>query len=408
MSPDLADRLFAWVAQRRVAIRFQSRRLARKVGHLRSPIKVVFLAQDSLDWWSMHSLYEACRADRRFDVYVISIGWGPWLGMSSDCAALFEHLHIEAIDGRASPCALADLRPDLLVTSSPYDQYRHPAYHTERLVRSAKVVYIPYGIDLSASNGELAKTWFRQPLHRCAWRIFSGSRARARQWVEHTEVSPHRVVGLGLPVIDQTYALIGRAPPLPSDVLQATTGRFKVLYTPHHTLGGWSTFLEYGPTLRQLICEHEHFYLVFRPHPGLGPTLGSIGAMSQDEFGRYFDIERAYVDSSEAFFGLLQWADVLVSDASSMLFHFAPTGKPIVYLPCEGGAGLDALSQEYVSRACYTVPSEHELACVLVRLSRGIDPLAEARHVANRDTNSIVMTEGAGRRICQYLAATLT
>ena len=145
------------------------------------PLRIVFLAQAPRDWWSLHSLYEACLADRRFEVYVVSIGWGPWLGISGDCDALFEALGIEAVDGRASPTAIESLRPDVLVISSPYDEFRDPAYRTEQLVRSAKVVYIPYGIDFGDASGRMSAFWYGQPLQRQAWRIFTSSPARVEQ-----------------------------------------------------------------------------------------------------------------------------------------------------------------------------------------------------------------------------------
>lgn len=390
----------------RVSARLHARRLGRRSRLLRRPIRIAFLAQDPLDWWSVHSLYEACREDRRFDAHVISIGWGPWLDMWSDCRSLFARLGIVAIDGRAEPTALAELAPDVLVISSPYDAFRDRAWHTDKLLCGAKLLYIPYGIDISVGEGELGAAWFQHPVQRRAWRIAAGSPARIGQWLDHTGIARRRILGLGLPVVDQTHE--PSAPdPLPPEALRDGEGRLRILYTPHHTVRVWSTFLERGPALRRLVAEDDRLCMIFRPHPGLGPTLADLELMPEDEFAAWTAPPRIHADSGESFFSVLAWADVIVTDASSMLFHFAPTGKPIVYLPLEGGAGLDPLSQEYVSHATYVAGSDEDLAGVLWGLAEGIDPLADERRAANREGVALTMTAGAGTRLCRHLAEVL-
>ena len=308
---------------------------------------------------------------RPFHVSVVSIGWGPGLGISTDCDALFELLRIDAIDGRSTLTALTDLEPDLIVVSSPYDEFRDSSYRSEHLVHVAKVAYIPYGIDFGAKPGSMAYV-VEQPIVRQAWRIFTSSPARAGQWVEHAGVAADQVVGLGLPVLDQTYSTAGHRP-VPFDVQEASARRYKILYTPHWSLDMWSTFLQHGPTLRQLTAEDDDLYVAFRPHPGLGAELEAREVMTKDDFAKIPGTERVYVDSSyEDFFGLLRWADALVSDASSMLFHFAPTGKPIVYLDRVEGSGLGPLSQAWVSKSCEIARSEDGLVSAVRRLR--VDP----------------------------------
>ena len=130
--------------------------------------------------------------------------------------------------------------------------------------------------------------------------------------------------------------------------------------------------------------------------------------MSRRAFAASLGDDRVHFDTSDGFVGSLHWADVLVTDASSMLFHFAPTGQPIVYLHREDGAGLDALAQEWVSRTCYVVRSERELVSALLGLRDGIDPRAPARRQSIRTDHTFVFSYGAGQRICDYLASELS
>jgi hypothetical protein len=369
-------------------------------------VRIVFLAQDPLDWWSMHSLYEACRDDPRFEAHVVSIGFGPWQGVSTDCDALFARLGLSAVDGVAEPNALRDLSPDVVVLTSPYDLYRHREYHADRLARAAKIVYIPYGIDFGDRTGRMAAVFYGQPLVRRAWRIFTSSPDRVKLWAQRAGVARRCVVGRGLPVIDQTHAA-AHHPPLPTPVLAAAGDRFTVLYTPHHSIDDWSTFREHGATMRRLLDEHDDWFLLFRPHPALRRELERVGDVSGRAYEEYFGTERAYFDDSDDFFASLAAADALVSDASSMLFHFAPTDKPIVYLDRSEGAGLDELAAAYVEKACYVARTATEIEAALVRLSQGDDPLAHARRQAHRSGVPLVTADGAGRRIRDHLAKAL-
>src|SRR5262245_40726794 len=74
---------------RALTVCFQLRRLARKWRLGSVPIRIVFLASEPHGWFSMHSLYHACINDPAFEVTVVSVGWGPWKGFSSDCEGLF-------------------------------------------------------------------------------------------------------------------------------------------------------------------------------------------------------------------------------------------------------------------------------------------------------------------------------
>src|SRR6185503_6763728 len=86
----------------------------------REPIHAVFLGADPQDWLSLHTVYEACRDDPAFKVTVVSVGWGGWLNISTNCDELFASLGVPSIDGMAPDFSLASLAPDIIFTSTPY------------------------------------------------------------------------------------------------------------------------------------------------------------------------------------------------------------------------------------------------------------------------------------------------
>lgn len=393
--------------ERAVRIAFLARRLLRKLRLGRIPIRIVFLAGDPVDWGSLQSFFQACRADPAFKVTVLHVGFAGWLGISTDCRAFFAARGIRAIDGIDSPVALDRLNADLFVTSSPYDQFRPAPYAAKELQRYGRLIYITYGADFADRAGRLAKQTFGLEAQRLAWRIFSRSSRTAPQYLAQGGIPARRVVGLGLPLIDLHHEARPEES-LPPAVLRASAGKFKILYTPHHSLEGWSTFLRHREAMRSLLGDLPDCYLVFRPHPGLLPRLLHDKVMSEAEFRGFFGEERCYLDESDAYHGLFHWSDLLVSDASSFLVQYASVNKPVIYtLREDGWGGLDDSLRPEVLRGYYLAREPSEIAPLVRQLKAGEDPLAEQRAAAQKRMVHGIHQGGAGQRIAAYIKARL-
>ncbi len=393
--------------ERAACIAFLARRLARKLRLGPIPIRIVFLAGDPVDWGSLHTLFLACRADPAFKVLVLNVGFGGWMGLSSDCRAFFAARGIRSIDGIAAPVALDRLNADLFVTSSPYDEFRPPCYRVAELRRFGRLAYITYGADFADRSGRLAKQTFGLEAQRRAWRVFSRSPQTAPQYRAEGGVPARRVVGLGLPLIDLHHTA-RPADSLPPDVLRASAGKYKILYTPHHSLEGWSTFLRHGDAVRRLLADMPDCYLVFRPHPGLLPRLLHDKVMSESEFRGFFGQERCHLDESEAYYGLFRWSDLLISDASSFLVQYAAVGKPVIYtLREDGWGGLDDALRPEVLQGYYLARESAEIAPLVQRLKAGEDPLAAQRRACQERMVHGIHEGGAGQRIATYIKARL-
>lgn len=393
---------------RKLAYNFQLRRLARKLRLGTVPIRIVFLAGDPQGWFSMHSLYRACIGDPAYEVSVVNLGWGPWLGMSSDCEELFQRLNLKYIDGRRGTFRLESLCPDIVVTDCPYDQFRPPAYHSSELTFAAMLVYIPYGVDLAdPGNSREAKQTYGFPTQRSAWRIFTRSPRTEPLYKKMGGIPASRIASLGLPILDLKSADIP-LDGLPAHVRQASQGKFKVLYTPHHTLDGWSTFLKSGPHMRRILQESSDIYLVFRPHPGLAPKLEIDGIMSVADVKSYFPADRSYIWMGDNYFDAFEWSDVLVSDASSFLVQYAPTQKPVIYIHREDGCGIDDSIRPEIFEGYYVARANEDINVHLDVLKAGIDPLADVRHRCQERFSVRIFSRDAGTRIAQYLRESLS
>jgi glycosyltransferase involved in cell wall biosynthesis len=386
---------------RSVSLLFHLRRVIRKLKFGKIPIRIVFLAGDPLDWWSLDSLYHACVSDPLFKTYVLNIGMS-WSGVSTNCSSLFRQNNIEYLDGINNQIRLDLLNPDIIVTSSPYDDFRPYNYGTANLLRYAKLVYIPYGIPFADGKGNLTKMIFSLDTQKNAWRIFTRSERTVGCYKKYGSVPSHRVVSLGLPIIDQYYSS-SSSDVLPEAIRSASAGKFKIIYAPHHTIDGWSTFLRYGNHIRRLVNENKDCFLVFRPHPSLIVRLKINNLMSEEALRSFFADDRCYLYEGDDYYGLFHWSDMLISDASSFLAEYAPTRKPIIYLHREEGWGLDDTIQDDIFKSCYVARSEDEITAFFRQLKGGLDPLKGGRERYQENISVGMFTGGAGKRIATYL-----
>jgi hypothetical protein len=388
-----------------ISMIFHLRRMMRKLKLGKIPIRIIFIAQEPLGWKIVDSFYRACISDSLFMTFVVNVG-SLYLDNVEGCSAFFARNNINYLDGINNRFRLDQFTPDIIVLSSPYDDYRPYQYGTANLLRYAQLVYITYGIDFADEAGKLATWTFGLDAQRIAWRVFTRSNSTFGNFKKYGGLPSRRVVPLGLPIIDQYYSSSASGV-LPDAIQSASAGKFKIIYAPHHTIDGWSTFLQYAGHIRRLVDENEDCYLVFRPHPKLMGTLMQLNLMSEEEFRGLFTGERCYYYDGEDYYGLFHWSDMLISDASSFLGEYAPTRNPIIYTHCERGWGIDDSLREDVFKSCYVVHSMDEITEIFQQLRNGVDPLKSTRGRYQENINAGMFTGGAGKRIAAYLRDTL-
>ena len=390
-----------------VPIFFHIRRLVRKIRPGSIPIRIIFLAQDEGSWYYMESAYIACAADPAFNVKIINIGF-QIKGTLEESSEYFLRNNISFLDGLKERIPLELLNADLFILASPYDEYRPEQYSVANLLRFANYAYIGYGIDFADRAGVLAKQTFGNNTQKFAWRIFSRSMNTAKKYKKYARVPARKVVGLGLPILDYFYKST-EAGVLPDSVEAASAGKIKIIYAPHHSIYGWSTFLKYGEIIRRIVEENENCYLVFRPHPLLVIALEDYHIMSREDFQNFFTGERTYLYDGPNYYGLFRWSNLLISDASSFLSEYAPTRNPIIYLHREDGwGGLDDTIEQDIFNSCYVARSEVEIRTFFKQILNGSDPIKETRKHYQENISTGMFTGDAGKRIAQYLHKSLS
>ena len=162
------------------------------------------------------------------------------------------------------------------------------------------------------------------------WTFIAGQAARERIARKLIDFDLDRLIEIGRPQVDVTYA----GPDLPRD------DRTVVLYAP--TWEGDRPTMTYGSTAshgpamaRALVATGRH-RVIYRPHPRTGVTLRSAGE-GDAEVRRILTAANAadpraghVVDTGPNFGWQIGAADLCIADISAVTYDWLATGKPMV------------------------------------------------------------------------------
>jgi CDP-glycerol glycerophosphotransferase (TagB/SpsB family) len=153
-----------------------------------------------------------------------------------------------------------------------------------------------------------------------------------------------------------------------------------VLWTPRWSydskLGG-SHFVEYKDMPFTILKNYEDLRCIFRPHPLMFGELKSKKLMTETEVEAYVSAAEncgIVYDTGTPIDAVLDEADVLIADYSSIIIMYFLTGKPIIY--CKSQIEFNETFRK-LSQYMYIVESEEDIYRYLDQLSRGDDCLKE-------------------------------
>ncbi len=361
-------------------------RLARK-RERGEPVRVLFVCHRPQVWVSLKGVYEALKADARFEVGIVAI---PQRSPVKLLGYLNRRYASEGAEDffRAEGCVegynydtrkwldLRSLRPDYVFFQQPYNIARPPAYTSAAVSAFAKVCYVTYYVmlDLDERTVSCTPADFMRDLSF----YFSQNEADAafiRERLEaagpnlcRVEVTGHpRLEGLEKHREDRC-------------ALWRREDSFKVLWTPRWTTAeGNCHFFSYREPLTAWCAADGNAELMLRPHPQAFREWRSAGELTEAreaELRREFSQGNFHLDESEDFYPQLFTADVLITDPSSLIIDAFFTGKPILY--CASGGVNDGVT-ETLRPGLYRAETWEEAQDILNRLRAGEDPLKEVR-----------------------------
>jgi hypothetical protein len=242
----------------------------------------------------------------------------------------------------------------LVLFDNQYDALRPEAVRSTTLAaHGIRTALVPYGNNVGAGE-QMQAMQYDGALHRLAWRVFARSQTQREMFTRYCAAGADHVRVLGLPKIDRVLAADTPAADTPAaDVVRQAAGRPVVLWNPHFSLGvgGWSTFDRYLVPLTEYFAAHPEALLVVRPHFRLAHDAAEVGGSLQAMMSYLADAARLHenivLDTASDYLATFAASDALISDLSSLITEFMPTGKPVLYLHRSDSPGVNE-DAEYV------------------------------------------------------------
>jgi hypothetical protein len=345
-----------------------------------SPRKVAFLVQAPFHWSCFKTVYAAFAADPGWEVTLVAapflkhgdiVGEASWDFLARVGLPFVHHTAWDA----------ARDRPDVTLLCTPYDFSRPPELAAATLARRGhRLVYIPYGSEVGG-GAPMVQFQYQLETHDLAWRNIAFSDFNRRCFERWNPKAAKRVRVTGHPKFD---AWADRPP---RDATRPRT----ILWTPHFSVGferhlRWSTFDRHLEAVLGLALRQPELRFIMRPHPQLSWTLRHSrggAALWDGVLGFAASSHNFTIDENSSYVEAFHAADGLMTDASSLMYEFMLCDKPMLYLHCDDGAGLNEAGA-LMTQAIATGRTPADLARFVDEVARGADTRRDARNSAIR------------------------
>ena len=247
----------------------------------------------------------------------------------------------------------------------------------------------------------------RPKFHPHIWTYFEQSDAHKKLHIQHADALPHHQVVTGYPKLD-VYLEPVNTENLPWPVDNSTK---RVIYAPHHAFKNTkmriATFEWNHDLLLSFAQQYPDISWVYRPHGRIKYTITGAGFMSLAEYEDYEDswgrLENALFYPTGSYFDLFRKSDALITDSSSFLGEYLPTGKPVIWLKArKPNVKLNSIGKK-ITDTYYQVSTRDELLETFNRvIVDGDDYLLPSRH---KIMNELFPPDrdSASNNIIQYL-----
>lgn len=226
------------------------------------------------------------------------------------------------------------------------------------LRNKARIIYIPYGTSISAADYS-KHLQYNLPLHNRAWKIFvAGDFAKEFYGLYCRKGNAHVIV-LGHPKSEVMYeaSKAYKYPTLPAS--QENPRIF--LWNIHYRHGGpWNTWNEYGAYILNLFASRDDARLICRPHPFF---FDAFSTTEESEKIRNLIVgnRNTILDETASMRNSFVLCDALLTDASSIIYDFGVTTKPILYLRTSRSEKLHRHAYEFVKKYHYIGDTEKKI-----------------------------------------------
>jgi len=333
------------------------------------PIRVAFIVQMAEIWDKQKSVYENMRGDSRFETKLIVVP--PFDFVEKKVRTdYFNNYFLENYSNALKAYSDGNWikigkEIDYVFYQRPYDEYLPKTLRSDSVVKSAKCCYIPYAMwPLREMLCGYNRRFFRN-----IYFAFIDSEENALTLLRYGNYKG-RILFRGFPELENIKQ---------STIINTVKN---VLWAPRWSYSdnvGGSHFFEYKDEILRLKEYYDDINLTIRPHPLAFDNYISQGLMTIEEKEMYLESvekSKAIIDKNANIEDTFKSTDVLITDISSIIFHFFLSGKPIIY--CKANVEVSA-SFAAIQKGLYIADNWEDVLACYKKLYAGQDPLKSVR-----------------------------
>ncbi len=355
-------------------------------------IRIVFMFQVASFWPSWDSLYYSCIKDDRFETKLYWIDEKAGEPSQMETAEIFlktSEIEFETYDFHK----ILLFRPHYAVFQTPYDKgHRNPSAWTARFVHSGiRVVYIPYGIEISNTKESQFKH-FSMSVVNNAYLIYVISKEMKKEYDRYC-LNRKAVRALGLPRFDGFKNR--NSFPLSKQLNEKIKDRKIILWKVHFP----KVFIENGkkkqatPKIEEYLYFTEYvksrkdIFFIFMPHPKfcdstIDETLRPLALKLVDKLSK---MDNVYIDYKDDYRPSLINSDGIIVDRSAVMVEAGVLDVPVLYMSNQDYYEPMTLPIEGLIKAYEQGSTADDMIGFIDRVYKGIDKKKGERREAVKE-----------------------
>lgn len=260
-----------------------------------------------------------------------------------------------------------DLSAHYCITTRPYSGLRPKGWENENIALFSKLCHIEYGVLVHATNHLANCIYDKEELKYYSF-VFSPTRFHRRLLMQNLRETKHlcKAMSVGFAKFEAMLS-IPHNPPKSHNPPKNLT----ILYMPRWASGEYCTFMRYMDYFLKM-AKMGKIKLIFRPHPNMYDHFVKTAQIITESQWQNLIIEletspNTSLDSAPSPMESMKKANVIISDASSMLIYAFLSGKAVIYTQNELGGEVNNWALRWL-RGCFIANNLCEIEELLLRL----------------------------------------
>ena len=203
---------------------------------------------------------------------------------------------------------------------------------------AGNISYIPYGISVSAAPYSRVHQ-YRLPVHRLSKFIFVPSEIIKKRFVSFSNFPSKKIVVASHPKADRVLDFIKS-----QDKSLIYKDKIRILWNCHYSKE-WGNFDIIAKPLLNYIKDKDWLHIFLSPHPFFDISDWSLSEEDLRDWQECLENKKIIIDNETNYCQQLASSDALLTDGSSVIYDYLPTGRPILYISSKRNYKI--LDEEY-------------------------------------------------------------